>query len=104
MTPATDNITIYKYNDFARLYEFVDDTTDWSGVSFKAEMRNVDNELIATFETEKDDVNHRLTIILRKEIIADIPLGVYLFDLVRQSDLRFIIIQGNVLIKEGVTH
>jgi len=104
MTPATDNITIYKYNDFARLYEFVDDTTDWSGVSFKAEMRNVDNELIATFETEKDDVNHRLKIVLTKEIIADIPLGIYLFDLVRESDMRFIIIQGNVLVKEGVTH
>lgn len=104
MTPAIDNITIYKYNDFARLYEFVDDTTDWSGISFKAEMRNADNELIATFEIEKDDVNHRLNIVLRKEIIADIPLGVYLYDLVRESDLRFIIIQGNVLVKEGVTH
>ena len=104
MTPAIDNITIYKYNDFARLYEFVDDTTDWSGVSFKAEIRNADNELIATFETQKDAINHRLTIILRKEIITNIPLGVYLYDLVRDSDLRFIIIQGNVLVKEGVTH
>lgn len=104
MTPAIDNITIYKYNDFARLYEFVDDTTDWSGVSFKAEMRNADNELIATFEIEKDAVNHHVTIILRKEIIAVIPLGVYLYDLVRESDLRFIIIQGNVLVKEGITH
>jgi len=104
MTPAIDNITIYKYNDFARLYEFVDDVSDWSAVNFKAEIRDADSELIATFEIEKDAINHRLKIVLTKEIIADIPLGVYLYDLVRESDLRFIIIKGNVLVKEGVTH
>jgi len=104
MTPATDNITIYKYNDFARLYEFVDDTRDWNDVRFKAEIRNSDGDLMATFEIEKDDTNHRITLILRKDAIDTLPLGIYLYDIVRQSDLRFIIIQGNVLIKEGVTH
>jgi hypothetical protein len=100
MKTETYNIELLRYNDFVITLIF---DYDISSLNYYSEIRNIKNELAATFTIVKDATSKTIILMLDKDIITALTDDVYKYDIKQVSDIEIVIVKGKVVVTSGVT-